>query len=89
MKITAHMKDGQTIVWNNLAEVMLLTTNWARLGERSDDWTVGAKDQPLGSVMLLNINEMVYWVQEWDDLDDVENNRSSKSWLEPPPTEVT
>ena len=87
VKITAHMKSGDIHVWDNLAGIDLLTTTWARLATRGDDWdtTVPRERRQLGIVILLNIDEMVYWVQEWDALDDVESGGAYQSWLQRQP----
>lgn len=82
MKITAHMKSGDVHVWENLADIVVLTPEWARLGMRGEDESVPLKNRKLGTMVLLNIGRMVYWVQEQDELDD-EGQDDYQSWLEP------
>lgn len=92
MKITAHMKSGDIHTWENLADVIILTSEWARLGMRGENWdtSIPPKDRKLGTLVLLNIGEMLYWIQEQEELDD-EVQEGFHSWLEPgvPPGEAT
>ena len=82
MKITAHMKDGPDLIWENLAEILVLTTQWARLVIRGESWDMSLpyQERHLGSVILLNMTDMVWWEQENDDLDEA--NQTVKSWLD-------
>ena len=85
MKITAHMKSGESLHWDNVADVLIFTPMWAKISERGESWdmSVPFRERKIGTTYLLNIIEMLYWEQVWDELDEEEIGQ--ESWMRGPP----